>query len=210
VSTWTSVFLQVSPWKKVHRRYIGDRGGHTNSNRRPTPLPGYVELTTNGHFINRALELRCAETTNSATQLAHHSTSSSSPERKVSRKSRYRWAVTFSVAYRRTVRLQHGAGRCLTLWFRGLRERHRACKKSVLGRTFGTKRVEETRGLRKLPNNELHNLHFILIQPPIQWVPGGKAAKAWTWPLTSNYCRGQENADLYNHSPIHLHGVVLN
>jgi len=22
-------------------------------------------------------------------------------------------------------------------------------------------------------------------QPPIQWVPGGKAAGAWSWPLTS-------------------------
>jgi hypothetical protein len=40
--------------------------------------------------------------------------------------------------------------------------------------------------------------------PPdrLQWVPGGsfpggKAAGAWSWPLTSNYCRGQENVDLY-------------
>jgi hypothetical protein len=40
--------------------------------------------------------------------------------------------------------------------------------------------------------------------------PGGKAAEAWSWPLTSNYCRGQENVDLYIHTPIHLHGVVLN
>jgi hypothetical protein len=29
-------------------------------------------------------------------------------------------------------------------------------------------------------------------------------------PTTSNYCRGQENVDLYIHSPIRLHGVVLN
>jgi hypothetical protein len=52
-------------------------------------------------------------------------------------------------------------------------------------------------------------------QPPIQWVPGGsfpggKAAGAWSWPLTSSYCRGQENVDLYVHSPIRLHGVVFN
>jgi hypothetical protein len=40
--------------------------------------------------------------------------------------------------------------------------------------------------------------------------PGGKAAGAWSWPLTSNYCRGQENVDLYIHYPICLHGVVLN
>jgi hypothetical protein len=28
--------------------------------------------------------------------------------------------------------------------------------------------------------------------------------------LTSNECRGQENVGLYIHSPIRLHGVVLN
>jgi hypothetical protein len=32
-------------------------------------------------------------------------------------------------------------------------------------------------------------------------VTGGKAAGVWSWPLTSNYCRGQENVDLYIHSP---------
>jgi hypothetical protein len=40
--------------------------------------------------------------------------------------------------------------------------------------------------------------------------PRGKAAEAWSWPLTSNKCRGQENVDLYIHSPIRLHGVMLN
>jgi hypothetical protein len=30
------------------------------------------------------------------------------------------------------------------------------------------------------------------------------------WPVTSSQCRGQENVDLYIHSPIRLHGVVLN
>jgi hypothetical protein len=50
-----------------------------------------------------------------------------------------------------------------------------------------------------------------VIQPSIRWVPpGGKAAGAWSWPLTSNYCRGQENVDLYILSPIRLHGIVLN
>jgi hypothetical protein len=41
---------------------------------------------------------------------------------------------------------------------------------------------------------------------------GGKAAGAWSWPFASNYCRGQENVDLYMyiHSPIRLHGAVLN
>jgi hypothetical protein len=40
--------------------------------------------------------------------------------------------------------------------------------------------------------------------------PGGKAAEAWSWPLTSNKCRGQENVGIYIHSPIRLHGLVLN
>jgi hypothetical protein len=40
--------------------------------------------------------------------------------------------------------------------------------------------------------------------------PGGKVAGVWNWQLTSNYCRGQENVDLYTHSPICLHCVVLN
>jgi hypothetical protein len=52
------------------------------------------------------------------------------------------------------------------------------------------------------------------IQPISQWVPGaislgGKAAGAWSWPLTSIYCRGQEYVELYIYSPIRLHGVVL-
>jgi hypothetical protein len=51
-------------------------------------------------------------------------------------------------------------------------------------------------------------------QPPINGYrglfPGGKAAGAWSWPHTSNYCRGQENMDLYIHSPIRHHGVMLN
>jgi hypothetical protein len=31
--------------------------------------------------------------------------------------------------------------------------------------------------------------------------PGGKAAGAWSWPLTSIYFRGQEHVELYLHSP---------
>jgi hypothetical protein len=31
--------------------------------------------------------------------------------------------------------------------------------------------------------------------------PRGKAAGAWSWPIISNYFRGQENVDLYVHSP---------
>jgi hypothetical protein len=50
------------------------------------------------------------------------------------------------------------------------------------------------------------NFHFPMsarpslgsIEPPIQWIPGsfasaGKAAGAWSWPLTSNWYWGQEN-----------------
>jgi hypothetical protein len=40
--------------------------------------------------------------------------------------------------------------------------------------------------------------------------PRGKVAGAWSRPLTSSWCRGQENVDLYIHSPTHLHGAVLN
>jgi hypothetical protein len=51
------------------------------------------------------------------------------------------------------------------------------------------------------PPNILYNVYRGLF-------PGGKAAGAWSWQLTSNKCRGQENVDLYIHSPIRLHGVV--
>jgi len=39
--------------------------------------------------------------------------------------------------------------------------------------------------------------------------PGNKAAGAWSWPLTSIQCRGQECVERYLHSPVHPHGVVL-
>jgi hypothetical protein len=38
----------------------------------------------------------------------------------------------------------------------------------------------------------------------------GRGLKLTTHLLTSNSCRGQENMDLYIHSPIRFHGVVLN
>jgi hypothetical protein len=37
-----------------------------------------------------------------------------------------------------------------------------------------------------------------------------KAIEAWSWPLTSIWCRGKKMVELYPHSPISLHGVVLN
>jgi hypothetical protein len=39
--------------------------------------------------------------------------------------------------------------------------------------------------------------------------PRGKAIGAWSWPLTSNKCRGQENVGLHIHYPIRLHCIVL-
>jgi hypothetical protein len=39
--------------------------------------------------------------------------------------------------------------------------------------------------------------------------PRGKAAGACSWLLTSNWCQVQENVDLYIHSLILLHGIVL-
>jgi hypothetical protein len=42
------------------------------------------------------------------------------------------------------------------------------------------------------------------------YFPWDKAARAWIWSFTSNCCRGEENVNLYIHSPIHLHGIVLN
>jgi hypothetical protein len=35
--------------------------------------------------------------------------------------------------------------------------------------------------------------------------PEGKADGAWSWPITSKCCRGQENVDIYIHSPIFPH-----
>jgi hypothetical protein len=36
-----------------------------------------------------------------------------------------------------------------------------------------------------------------------------KAAKAWSWQLTSIQCQGHENMDLYIQFSIHLHGVLF-
>jgi hypothetical protein len=38
---------------------------------------------------------------------------------------------------------------------------------------------------------------------------GGKWAGAWSWPLTSICCRDQGYMDLYSHSHVSLHGIVL-
>jgi hypothetical protein len=39
--------------------------------------------------------------------------------------------------------------------------------------------------------------------------PGDKAAGAWSWPLTSIYCRGKECVELNLHAPIRLHIALL-
>jgi hypothetical protein len=40
--------------------------------------------------------------------------------------------------------------------------------------------------------------------------PGSKLAGTCGWPLTSSESWDKENVDLYIHSPIHLHGIMLN
>jgi hypothetical protein len=52
-------------------------------------------------------------------------------------------------------------------------------------------------------------------QTPFQWVlgshfRGGKEDRTWSWPFTSTYCPDQERVELYLHTPIRLHGVMLN
>jgi hypothetical protein len=39
--------------------------------------------------------------------------------------------------------------------------------------------------------------------------PGGKAAGAWSWPLNPSSAEVKEWMEIYLHSPIRLHGVVL-
>jgi hypothetical protein len=47
-------------------------------------------------------------------------------------------------------------------------------------------------------------------QPRIHWILAWcKAADAWSWPLTSSWCRGQEDVDLQIHSPIGFHGEMF-
>jgi len=41
------------------------------------------------------------------------------------------------------------------------------------------------------PYNELRFSHVYNLPP----------AGAWSWPITSNYCRRQECVDIYRHSP---------
>jgi hypothetical protein len=50
-------------------------------------------------------------------------------------------------------------------------------------------------------------------QPPIQWVPEALSPEVKRPGREADHLqrvRGQENVDLYIHSPIRLHGVVLN
>jgi hypothetical protein len=49
-------------------------------------------------------------------------------------------------------------------------------------------------------------------QPPIQWVPGALSSEVKRPGREADHSppTSQENVDLYIHSPIHLHGVMLN
>jgi hypothetical protein len=72
-----------------------------------------------------------------------------------------------------------------------------------------------TEGSESSPGGDKHFLY--VVQTGIGTHPdshpmgtGGNAAGVWSWPLTINQGRGQENADLYIYSPTRLHGAVLN
>jgi hypothetical protein len=41
-------------------------------------------------------------------------------------------------------------------------------------------------------------------------IPRRWSGWAWSWPLTSIYCPGEECVELQLHSPVRLHGAVLN
>jgi hypothetical protein len=57
--------------------------------------------------------------------------------------------------------------------------------------------------------NRLWGPPMLLYNVYRRFFPEGKAAGAWSWPLTSSQCRSQENVDLYIHSSIRPHGIVL-
>jgi hypothetical protein len=63
---------------------------------------------------------------------------------------------------------------------------------SWLGKEFSVFQIIQTGSVG--PNNGYRRL-----SPP----------RDWSWPLTYKYCRGKENVDLYLHSPICVHDIVL-
>jgi hypothetical protein len=68
-------------------------------------------------------------------------------------------------------------------------------------------------GGRSSSPDRVKNFLFFTSSRPALGSPmgnGGKAAGVWSWPLSSIWCRGHENMDLYIHSPIRLYVVVLN
>jgi hypothetical protein len=80
-------------------------------------------------------------------------------------------------------------------------------------------RAGRTKGRSSSPGRAKNSslLHVVVVAHPASYsmgtggsFPGDEAAGVWSWSPTSNYCRGQENMDLCIHSPIRLHGVVLN
>jgi hypothetical protein len=78
-----------------------------------------------------------------------------------------------------------------------------------------TQASEESKQVRKcmhcLNSDAFVRLYLFCFktQPPVQWVPGIKrpGREADHSPPAS---RGQENMDLYTHSPIRLHGILFN
>jgi hypothetical protein len=55
-------------------------------------------------------------------------------------------------------------------------------------------------------------LDLRFIQAPIQWIPEGLSpgGKQLPWRVAVMYYRGYESLELYIHSPIRLHGLLLN
>jgi hypothetical protein len=70
----------------------------------------------------------------------------------------------------------------------------------VGSRSFSSPRHQTRTGAHSASNGMNNEGYF----------PGSKAAGMWSWPLNSNQCRGEENVALHIHSPIRLHGVMLN
>jgi hypothetical protein len=147
------------------------------------------------------------------------------------------WVLMNAVGFHKTLGMCRLDGRLLTsqggflgpettnrdwifLWFPAVPS-HKGSRDSAVG--IATGYVLDGRGDRvRVPGGARFFPSFMssipvpgLTQPPIQWVPealspGSEAATAWSWPLTSSYCRGQEYVDLYIHFHIRLHGLLVN
>jgi hypothetical protein len=74
----------------------------------------------------------------------------------------------------------------------------------LLRRIFGPRRNEVTGGWKRLHNEELWNTLSLLSNGYRRIFPWGKAARAWSWLLTSIQCQGQEWWH-YTLSPLYIY-----